>query len=89
MYLFTLYSQVAFLSARLVDEEQTVVTSSGRIHPDFEGKGLMNRLTIFLARWGKSKGATSVSFTMGDIVPYTADKNIAMKTKLVLVKVGC
>ena len=71
----------------IIDNGETVVDRAGRIHTQFEGKGLVKYMSQYLLDWGISKGVNAIAFTITDGSAYLSRESFQRTTKYILTKV--
>ena len=59
--------QIAFEAAHVVDNGCTVVARAGRVHPGFEGLGLVKDLSNFIIQRAATEGAKSAVSVIGNL----------------------
>ena len=79
--------QIGFRAANIVDDNQTVVTRAGRLHPEYEGKGLFGYLDEYIAKWANEKQVFAKAFTTSDQNSNISKASFRQANSLILSKV--
>lgn len=80
--------QIAYVVGQIIDNGEAIVNRAGRIHPDFEAKGLSKRLNQYVYDWGLSRGVKKIVFTVSDGYPYLSKESFRRVTKHISTKVS-
>ena len=86
-YLFLFPLQIAFDLGHIIDNGETACYRAGRTNPNFEGKGYIKQLMVYLREACSNRGVKRGVFTVADTYPYLTNPSFRMVNTFIASKV--
>ena len=79
--------QIAFDLGHIIDNGETACYRAGRTNPNFEGKGYIKQLMVYLRESCSNRGVKRGVFTVADTYPYLTNPSFRMVNTFIASKV--